>query len=117
MFKIVRKLSTKSLFKASAMELLDAGIPSSVVLRLSEAEKEIQIARKEIQAQNAIHIAQKKTQEGETEIQRKVAEKEAQRADFAEANFRRAQLDLLFAEGKLISRRILGYIFLIRTIC
>lgn len=102
------------------MELLDAGIPSSVVLRLSEAEKEIQIA----QAQNAIHIAQKKTQEGETEIQRKVAEKEAQRAekeaqraDFAEANFRRAQLDLLFAEGKLISRRILGYIFLIRTIC
>lgn len=110
MFKIVRKLSTKSLFKASAMELLDAGIPSSVVLRLSEAEKEIQ-------AQNAIHIAQKKTQEGETEIQRKVAEKEAQRADFAEANFRRAQLDLLFAEGKLISRRILGYIFLIRTIC
>lgn len=113
MFKIVRKLSTKSLFKASAMELLDAGIPSSVVLRLSEAEKEIQIA----QAQNAIHIAQKKTQEGETEIQRKVAEKEAQRADFAEANFRRAQLDLLFAEGKLISRRILGYIFLIRTIC
>ena len=97
-----RTLQSLAATPQTPLQLLKAGIPPEVIIRLVQAEKESEKlqerAEKEVQAQRA-----------ETEAQR--AEKEAQRADFAVKDLKVMELELAFVKGKLLSRYIIGNLY------
>ena len=97
-----RTLQSVAATPQTPLQLLKAGIPPEVIIRLVQAEKESEKlqerAEKEVQAQRA-----------EKEVQR--AEKEAQRADFAVKDLKVMELELAFVKGKLLSRYIIGNLY------
>ena len=113
--KLIRR-ALYSTANSSALELLNAGNSPELVIRLLEAEKNVQYQRAETEAQRAeteVQRALKEAQRADTEAQRALKEaeraaKEAQRADFAEINYAAKELDLLYLEGTLLSRKIIG---------
>ena len=102
-----RTLQSVAATPQTPLQLLKAGIPPEVIIRLVQAEKESEKLqeRAEKEAQRAETEAQR------VEVQRAEKEVQAQRADFAVKDLKVMELELAFVKGKLLSRYIIGNLY------